>query len=511
MSVDVLFGQAYFLRFDPKLWTAQQPYAPLGTLYAAAAVRERGWTVALFDAMLANSVREWEVALDRHRPRIAVLFEDSFNYLSKMCLSRMREAARQMIAAARRRHISVVVAGSDASDHPESYLDAGARVIITGEGEITLTELVDSLCGWSTTPVSEIEGLVFRDAAGALRKTAPRPFVRDLDVLPRPAWDLVDVERYREVWRRRHGYFSMNIATTRGCPFHCNWCAKPIYGQRYSSRGPTQVADEIAWLKDTYRPDHLWITDDIFGLKPGWIEEFARQLIARDAIVPFKCLLRADGVTDGVASALAAAGCRTVWIGAESGSQRVLDAMEKGIGVDDIRTATRRLRAAGIAVGFFLQFGYPGESFDDIERTLAMVRECRPDDIGVSVSYPLPGTTFFERVKQQLGAKRNWVDSDDLAMMYRAAYTAEFYRALHELVHAEFRQRRGIEALRAIVRRPRSVGAQTTRAMAAGAFHAIRRPWLRWRVVSLTRTSGASRTGPDAHLVQPRTETGGRL
>ena len=383
MSVDVLFGQAYFLRFDPKLWDAQQPYAPLGTLYAAAAVRHDGWSVALFDAMLAGSAHEWETALDRHRPRVAVLYEDSFNYLSKMCLLRMREAALEMVASARARRITVVVAGSDATDHAALYLDAGAACVIAGEGEVTLRHVIDALGGRSAVSLAQIDGLVLRGGEGAVTRTPPRAFVRDLDQLSAPAWDLVDVARYREIWRRRHGYFSMNLVTTRGCPFHCNWCAKPIYGQRYASRTVEAVVDEMVWLKDTYRPDHLWIADDIFGLKPGWIDAFAHQVLARDARIPFKCLLRADGVTDGIARALAAAGCQTVWIGAESGSQRVLDAMQKGTTVGDIHRATALLRAAGIQVGFFLQFGYPGEVFEDVEATLQMVRTCRPDEIGV--------------------------------------------------------------------------------------------------------------------------------
>src|SRR5205814_61767 len=209
-----------------------------------------------------------------------------------------------------------------------------------------------------------------------------------------------------------------NIVTTRGCPYHCNWCAKPIYGQRYTTRTPQQVADEVGWLLKTYRPDHLWFADDIFGLKPGWIEQFAAIVLQRQSVVPFKCLMRADGVTGATVRALQTAGCRTVWIGAESGSQRVLDWMEKGTRVDQIAAAARRLHAAGIEVGFFLQFGYPGETLDDIELTLDMVGRCRPDDIGISVSYPLPGTAFFERVKADLGEKKNWVDSGDLAMMY---------------------------------------------------------------------------------------------
>ena len=183
----------------------------------------------------------------------------------------------------------------------------------------------------------------------------------------------------------------MNLATTRGCPYHCNWCAKPIYGQRYAMRSPKAVADEIAWLRRHFAPDHLWIVDDVFGLKPGWVEEFATLVAAQGAPLPFRCLMRADQVTADVARALAAAGCRMLWMGAESGSQKVLDAMEKGLRVDDIRVASRLLKSAGIEVGFFLQFGYPGETWDDIEATLQLTRELEPADIGVSVSYPLPG------------------------------------------------------------------------------------------------------------------------
>src|SRR6185295_8676820 len=299
----------------------------------------------------------------------------------------------------------------------------------------------------------------------------------------------VDVERYRSTWRAHHGHFSMNLVTTRGCPYHCNWCAKPIYGQRYAARSPEHVVDEMAWLQTTYRPDHLWIADDIFGLKPGWIERFAAIVAERQPIVPFKCLMRADGVSEATARALRTAGCRTVWIGAESGSQRVLDWMEKGTQVDQIETAARRLHAAGIEVGFFLQFGYPGETLDDIGLTLDMVRSCRPDDIGISVSYPLPGTPFYERVKDQLGRKQNWVDSDDLAMMYRATYVPEFYRALHALVHNEFRARKLVDELKRSFSRPSGLRPRQLRRALSLVAHALRQPILRRRVDRLERLS----------------------
>jgi anaerobic magnesium-protoporphyrin IX monomethyl ester cyclase len=487
---DVLVGQGYFLRFDPKLEAAQQPYPPLGALYAAAVLRERGHDVAFFDAMLAGSLDEWAQALDRHRPRLAVLFEDSFNYLTKMCLARMRESSLRMIEMARRRGVPIVVSGSDASDHPEVYLARGAEAVILGEGEVALGEVADILLMRASRAMRDTAGLALPLPGGGVHRTAPRPPLRDLETLPRPAFDLVDVDRYRRLWVQGHGYFSLNLVTTRGCPYHCNWCAKPIYGQRYTVRRPEAVADEMAWIKETYAPDHLAFMDDIFGLQPGWIQRFSAAVAERKAAIPFKCLSRADLLSDDVVQALASAGCRTVWMGAESGSQRILDAMEKGTRVEEIRASAARLRQAGISVGFFLQFGYPGETWDDILKTRALVRDCAPDDIGISVSYPLPGTRFFERVQGQLGAKQNWEDSSDLAMMYAGPYPTGFYRALHGLVHAEFRGRKaqGVRGLSGWVRRGRHA--------AAAALHGTKLAFWRQRPHGAT-TVGAPRLSPE--------------
>jgi anaerobic magnesium-protoporphyrin IX monomethyl ester cyclase len=483
---DVLFGQSYFLRFDPKLWAAMQPYPPLGTLYAASYVRSRGYDVALFDAMLAESEAGWDEALRRYRPRFAVLYEDNFNYLSKMCLLRMRQAALGMIDLARRYGCTVIVAGSDASDHPATYLARGAEFVLVGEGELTLAELLDRLSGRTDTPFEAIQGLAYD--AGGLVHTPRRPDIKDVDALPFPAWDLVDVDRYRAVWRERHGYYSMNVVTSRGCPFHCNWCAKPIWGQRYAVRSPENVVAELAWLARTYRPDHVEFADDIMGLKPGWIERFADLLEEQGLRIPFKSLHRVDLLLKGdTVEALRRAGAEIVWVGAESGSQSVLDAMDKGTRVEQIYAAARGLRAAGIRVGFFLQFGYPGETRADIERTLQMVRDCDPDDIGVSVSYPLPGTKFYERVKADLGEKRNWVDSEDLAMLYQGPYSTEFYRVLHKVVHAEFRLRRIATRLRADAPRPPRWRPLHGRLLAAGAYQWARLRWARRQLDRLER------------------------
>ncbi|MBI3978711.1 MAG: B12-binding domain-containing radical SAM protein [Chloroflexi bacterium] len=478
---DVLLGQSYFLRFDPKLWAAMEPYPPLGTLYAASSLRSRGHDVAVFDSMLADGEDEWAAAVARHRPRFAVLYEDGFNYLSKMCLLRMREAAFTMAAAARRAGSTVVAAGPDATDHAAEFLAHGASYVLIGEGEATLAELLDS-SGRLAAPPEAVPGLAFPGPSGEIVRTPPREPVRRLDLLPFPAWDLIDVPRYRAIWRRRHGRFSMNLVASRGCPYGCTWCAKPIYGRRYNTRSPENVVAELALLKASYGPDHLWFADDVFGLKPGWIARFADLVVRENLVTPFKCLLRADLVDPAVVAALRRAGCETVWLGAESGSQKILDAMEKGIRLEQIATAARLLRQAGIRVGFFLQFGYPGEGWQEIQETLAMVSRCRPDDIGVSVSYPLPGTTFYEDVKAQLGPRQNWIDSDDLAMLYQGPYPPDFYRALHRLVHQEFRLRRIVDDLSGAIRHPLRVRPRHVRLAAAGLYHALALPLQRRRV-----------------------------
>jgi anaerobic magnesium-protoporphyrin IX monomethyl ester cyclase len=435
----VLLGQSYFLRFDPKLWDAMLPYPPLGTLYAASWLRQHGYEVSLFDAMLAESENDWAVALDEHKPQYAILYEDNFNYLSKMCLLRMREAAFKMIGMAKARGSLVILCGADATDHYAEYLERGADYCLLGEGEETLLELLNLLSAGKEA------GQVIGLASSKTIHPSRRPDITDLDKLPFPAWDLIDVEKYKKIWLERHSYFSMNMVTTRGCPYHCNWCAKPIWGQRYNSRSPKNVVAEMKWLKETYAPDHIWFADDILGLKPNWIGRFAELLREADAVIPYKCLQRADLVNEKTAAALAKAGCKTVWLGAESGSQKILDAMDKGDKVEDIYHASKLLRENGIEVGFFLQFGYPGEMWEDVQQTLKMVRKSMPDDIGISVSYPLPGTKFFEHVKLELGEKQNWTDSEDLAMLYRGPFPTEFYRILHGRVHYEFRARKAFQ------------------------------------------------------------------
>jgi anaerobic magnesium-protoporphyrin IX monomethyl ester cyclase len=421
-----------------------------------------------------------------------VIYDDVFNWFTKMCLGRMREAALEMTRQARAAGARVVVSGHDAADAPEIYLAAGADYVIVGEGELTLGELaarLDATPAGATPAVDDIPGLVFRQR-GMLRKTGARALLKDLDLLPLPAWDLVDVERYRRFWKQRHGYFSLNVVTTRGCPYLCNWCAKPVYGNTYHTRSPDQVIAEIRLLRERYAPDHLWFCDDIFGLKARWLYPFAERIEAEGLATPFLCQTRADLMTEENVRALRRAGCAEAWMGVESGSQAVLDAMDKGITIDQVRGAVTRLRAAGIRIGFFLQFGYPEEGWREIEMTRRLVRELAPDEIGISVSYPLPGTKFHQRVRGRMGEKRNWTQSDDLDPLFPGLFSRDFYQTLSRTVHAEFRTRRALRALRTLAGQPFSPLGGTGRLQALGGLTELP-VWIAGRARLFPHTIGA--------------------
>lgn len=437
--IDVLLTHSYFMHFDPKQARAMMPYPPLGTLYAAAVLEASGHRVQLFDTMLAQSEQELKAVLQQHQPKILAIYDDDFNYLNKMCLTRMRDAVFTMSRIAKEFDIPVIVHGSDAADHTEQYLSYGAAAVVIGEGEQTLLEVCSSFLKNQIEELQFIKGLAF-NAEGKIVRTEQRSVLKSLDVLPFPAWNLIDWDRYRTIWKKHHGYFSVNMVTTRGCPYHCNWCAKPIYGQMYNSRSPENVVEEIVQLQSLVQPDHIWFADDIFGLKPEWVQRFSELINERNINIPFKIQSRADLLLrNNEVKALASAGCSEVWIGAESGSQKILDAMEKGITLRQISEARRLLKKHRIEAAFFLQFGYSGESKEDIHATIATVKDLMPDNIGISVSYPLPGTKFYDTVFSDMGEKKNWIDSDDLAMLYQGTFSPEYYKRLHRYVHKVFR------------------------------------------------------------------------
>ncbi len=465
----ILFSHSYFMRFDSKQWELGQPFPPLGTILAASVLRGAGHEVSLFDSQFSYSAEEVIPHLEKNKPGIFVICDDGFNYLTKMCLTNMREAAFQMQKLAKKAGCTVIVSSSDSTDHFEKYLSEGADYVIKGEAEITLRELVGAI--EKNERADKIAGVVFR----ANEKTIINPkrnVLETLDQLPMAAWDLIEMDRYRSVWMTHNGYFSLNMATTRGCPFKCNWCAKPIYGNRYNSRSPENVVKELIYLKEQFQFDHIWFCDDIFGLSPGWIKHFAELVKKEKLQLKYKIQSRADLLLqENYIADLAASGCETAWMGAESGSQKILDAMDKGTTVDQIRQSTAMLKKYGIRPAFFLQFGYPGETLEDIYKTIELLNELLPEDIGISVSYPLPGTKFYENVKSELTEKQNWSHSDEMVLLFRNTYSTEFYKALHTYVHRNYRKHQGYESLRKLFTAPAKLHKHDFRRAASVVFY----------------------------------------
>ncbi|MDY8138871.1 radical SAM protein [Aquimarina sp. 2201CG5-10] len=462
--LDILFSHSYYYPLDHKQWKNKTPFPPLGTIYAASLMRKNGFSVDLFDTNLRDNPYDIEKDIAEKKPKFLVLYDDGFNYLTKMCLTTMREAAFEMIRIGKSYDCTVIVNSSDATDHYHKYLYNGADYIIQGEGESALLELINTIK--TDQSPEKINGLVYSKGEDSIINPK-RKVLNNLDELPMPAWDLVNIQDYKNIWLEGGKEFTLNLATTRGCPFKCNWCAKPIYGNRYNSHSPEYIVEHIKFLQETYNVKRFWMCDDIFGLKPGWVQEFNQVLKGKNVSLKYYIQSRADLLLkEDTIDALAESGLEEVWIGAESGSQSILDAMDKGTTVEQIYTTTRLLKEKKIRIAFFIQFGYLGETKNDIAKTVRMIKELLPDDLGVSVSYPLPGTKFYDKVKDDLKFKANWTDSDDLAMMFSGTYNSNYYKKLHRYVHKEYRKSQGIHFLKELVKKPAKISSTALKRIA---------------------------------------------
>jgi anaerobic magnesium-protoporphyrin IX monomethyl ester cyclase len=470
----ILLTHPYHLALDERESRLGRPYPPLSTLNAATLLQTQGHQVELEDRSFHADESDFGEVLDRRKPELLGIMGDDHSVQMKQCIGRIRQAQLQMLGAGVERGIPVLVSGPDVSDHPEIYLEAGATAAVVGEALEVVGEWAAGTC--APEGRDQIQGL--HGSAGSGGRRAP---ILDLDRLPDTDWSLVDHTAYADRWRSRHGYWELNISTARGCPYTCNWCAKPTWGRSYAVRSAARVAQEIDRLRGSLAPDRIWFTDDIFAIKPEWLRQFRAEL---KHPIPYRCLSRADLLEDpAYAEDLRATGCWEVWIGAESGSDEILRAMDKGSKVAEIERARDNLRARGIGVGFFLQLGYPGEGLEEVNATIDLVRRLRPEQIGVSVSYPLPGTVFHDRVAHSM-VDTHWEQAMDNRPLFQAPFTGEFYAAAKEVLRSTHSVGQARVNLRELIqtRDPRSA-----RRVLGSAWHAIRLPLFRRRMKSLAQ------------------------
>lgn len=420
----LLLTHGYFLAEDAKEQQIMKPYPPLGILYLSSHLRARGFRVDIYDSTFGSREELFGILDDEPAGIIGI-------YGNLMTRS-------NVLAIAERAHAAgwlVILGGPEPANYADEFLTRGADVIIEGEAERTLEQLAAADFAREFWP--SIPGLIYRVSNAQIVRTGPVELIRDLDRQPWPDREQVDVERYLEAWRAHHGVGSVSLITARGCPYKCNWCSHSVYGHTHRRRSPAGVVDEIEWVLNRYNPEMLWIADDVFTIHHEWLAQYAGEMRRRGIRIPFECITRADRVNPTVAATLAELGCIRVWIGSESGSQKILDAMQRGVTTDQVRAAVALCRSHGIQVGMFLMWGYEGEDLSDIEATVDHVKRCRPDVFFTTVSYPIKGTPYFDRVSSKVIRIMPWKESTDRDTAIRGRHSRRFYHCADELLRAE--------------------------------------------------------------------------
>ena len=435
---ELLLTHGYFLYEDPKEMQILKPYVPLGLLYICAHLRAKGFDVDVFDTTF-SAMEDLKKYLLREHPSVLGI------YANLMTRSKVVE----ILQTARNAGWKTIVGGPEPGAYIREYLEAGADVVVLGEGEATMEELLPALQGKSHTPLHRVSGIAFLDESGHLHLTGPRAQISDIDALPWPAREAVDIERYVETWRGAHGKGSLSLITARGCPYHCRWCSHQVFGKSHRRRKPVKVVDEVEWLLNTYNPDMMWFADDVFTIHHGWLRNYAAEMRSRGLHIPFECITRADRLNAEAADLLAELGCFRLWIGSESGSQRILDAMERGVTVAQVHSAVSLCKARGIQTGMFLMWGYEGEQLDDIEATIEHVKRTDPDVFFTTVAYPIKGTPYYERTANSLVQLKPWGQSSDRELHLRRRRSPDFYKCADRLLQNEVQlarlQRAGTE------------------------------------------------------------------
>ncbi|TNE50972.1 MAG: B12-binding domain-containing radical SAM protein [Bacteroidetes bacterium] len=441
----VLFTHGYFLRQDPKEQAIMRPYPPLGILYLSAWLEQHDVANAVFDSTFSDPETLQQYLLDQH-PQIVAIYTNLMtkrNVLSIMRFIRQQPALGDTL---------IVLGGPDVTYNTAEYLAAGADLIVIGEGEQTMLEVARTALAQPASLTDKmafqgIPGLAFQLPDGSVHRTAPREKIRDVDTLPFPNRQKIDLEQYLRAWKQAHGLNAISLSTQRGCPYTCRWCSTAVYGQSYRRRSPEKVVDEIEWLQGHYNFDLIWFVDDVFTVSHKWLSAFRDELQRRQVRIRFECISRADRMNPDVIQVLREAGCFRVWIGAESGSQRIIDAMDRRVEVGQVRQMIQATREAGIEAGTFIMLGYPGETEADIRETVHHLKTSDPDLFTITVAYPIKGTGLYEAVRSEIQTDLPWSEHTDRDLDFTRTYPRRYYdyavRWTVNTVHWHKSRRRG--------------------------------------------------------------------
>ncbi len=414
--MSLLFTHAYYLSDDPKEQKIMKPYPPLGLLYVSAFLWSKNIGNDVFDSTFYSKEEQLTFIFGK-KPKVICIYTNLMTKIEVVKLIKILKTATYDFP-------KIILGGPDVTYNIENYLKTGADFLVIGEGEETTFELYNAII--STTNFHEINGIAFLENGNVIQTPARTKF-RELDDLPLPNRDAIPNEKYLETWKKNHGESSMTISTQRGCPYTCKWCSTAVYGQSYRRRPAHLVAQEMKMLKDQYNPDAIWFVDDVFTISHKWLTAFHEEVFKQKAQIRFECITRAERLNDEILRLLKEAGCFRIWIGAESGSQKIIDLMDRRVDVNHVKKVIQDTNAMGMETGTFIMLGYPGETEDDITETIHYLKEANPTHYTITVAYPIKGTSLYNEIEDKIIEQPNWETSTDRQIEFKRTYSRKYY------------------------------------------------------------------------------------
>lgn len=413
----VLLAHVYFIHEDVKEKQIMKPYAPLGLLYISAFLKKHQISHEVFDGTFLNE-DALKQKIKEYKPTVLALYA---NLMTKKNIVRI-------MANCKKEHpeINIVLGGPDIRYNVENYLSNGADFLVIGEGEESFLELVEALQKVDAD-FNSIKGIAYKNG-NEIKENAPRALLKNVDDLPSPAYESIDIQSYLTSWKNHHGYSMMSVSTQRGCPYTCKWCSTAVYGQSYRRRSPQKVVDELKALKEKYKVEAIWFVDDVFTVSHKWLKEFSELMQKEKVNLPFECISRADRMNEEVIQDLKKAGCFRIWIGAESGSQKIIDAMDRRVEVEKVRESILSAKKVGIETGTFIMLGYPGETIQDINETIDHLSISKPDHFTITLTYPIKGTSLYNEVEADLIGEFDWSAQSDRERDFKRNFDKNFYK-----------------------------------------------------------------------------------
>lgn len=416
----IILTHGYFLQEDPKEQLIMKPYPPLGILYLSAYLDEKKISHEVFDTTFSTKNTFYRY-LQEKQPSILAIYINLMTKLNVLEIIQFVRSNKNL------QHTKIVLGGPDVRYNKDNLLNYGADFLIIGEGEETFYEIVQAL--QSKTDYTAIAGIAFKDARGTIQTNSGRALRKNLDELPNPNRHKINIQAYFDVWKKHHGYSAMTLSSMRGCPYTCHWCSRGVYGKSYRRRSPKSVVEEIQQIIQQYNPDNIWFVDDVFTVSHKWLEEFTNLIEQHNIKLPYECITRADRLNTEVIQLLKRSGCFRVWIGAESGSQRIINLMDRRVDVQKVQQMIQEAQQAGIQAGTFIMLGYPTETEADIKATLHHLKRSNPEWFTITITYPIKGTELYQEVEAISSVNQlNWSQTTDRDIDFKRPYNKKYYQ-----------------------------------------------------------------------------------